>query len=102
MHGTIEHHQPLKLFQQSQGTSSLGLENLVYYLANPVLIEHAIDDAQAEELPGLTSNLCGFLHAGPVAPAYALSCFAVSSARRRWSSGVRILPVTAAVVCTTS
>ena len=33
---------------------------------------------------------------------YAASCFPDSSARRRWSSGVRILPVTVAVVCTTS
>jgi hypothetical protein len=63
MHGTVEHHQSLELLQQSQGTSSSGLEDLLYYLANPVLIEHAIDDAQAEDLPGLTSNLFGFLHA---------------------------------------
>ena len=67
------------------------------------------DQATAEQLLGFASGLFGDLHCVGLQLRFRLAttdhaaiCRLVSSASRRWSSAVRILPVTVVVVCTTS
>src|SRR5262245_6134679 len=72
-----------------------GGDNMLHHVSDPVLIEQAIHQTEAEQLLGFAFRPFVDFHG------YSATCFAVSSARRRSSSGVRILPVTAAVACTT-
>src|ERR1051326_8842909 len=89
----IQLHQSKKMRQNREISAGLGLKHLLNRLANTVFFQQPGDNATAKQLLCFAPCLFGDLHSA--------TCFAVSSASRRWSSGVKILPVTVAVVWTT-
>src|SRR5262245_21711086 len=73
-----------------------GREHALYDLPDTILVEQALHRTKAVQLLGFAFLLSADLHR------CAVICLELSSDRRRWSSTVRILPVTAAVACTTN
>src|SRR5207302_4268897 len=99
----FEFHQALKVIQNSNVAARFQFNHALHDLARAIFLQRAIDHTTAEQLLGFASGLLRNLHSRRnLNQNQADTCRAVSSAMRRWSSGVRILPVTVAVVCTTS
>src|SRR5215467_6053718 len=78
-------------------TARLGRNHPLDSLTHAVLVEQTVDKTAAEKFLRFASSLFGDLH-----KLQAATWRAVSSASLRWSSLVKTLPVTAAVVWTTS
>src|SRR5216684_7256011 len=74
----------------------LGRDDALHNMPDTSLVEQAVHRAQVVQLSGFVFRSFADLHR------YDAICFAVSSASRRWSSAVRILPVTVVVASTTS
>ena len=101
--GTVEFHQIQEVVQECPAAAPVASNNCLRHLPDTGLIQQSVYEAQAEQPLGFTLCLLDSFHAVLLSHCHCtVSCLAVSSARRFWSSGVRILPVTLAVVCTTN
>src|SRR4029453_3164990 len=91
-----EFHQPQKMSEDGRAIPITGREDTLYDLPDHILLEQTFHQTKAVQSLGFAFLLSADL------PRSAVICLEVSSARRRWSSTVRILPVTAVVACTTN
>jgi len=91
-----EFQQPEKMRKRRRGIPFSRRDEVLHDLPDTTLIEQTLHHTNAEQLFGVAFHSLGDLHR------YTTNCLEVISARRRWSSAVRILPVTVAAVCTTN
>src|SRR5262249_388469 len=93
---TVEFHQPQKMREDARASALADRDHALDGLPDTVLVEQAVHQTSAVQTCGLAFGLFGRLHR------HTAICFDVSSARLRWSSADKILPVTMAVACTTN
>src|SRR5438067_846722 len=102
----LQPNQALVVFQNVRVKSRLARDDRLDAAAHFILIEFAVGKTRVEKLAGDLSHFFVELHWEKKKLGdgifYAATWRAVSSERRRWSSGERTLPVTFEVVSITS
>src|SRR5215510_9895758 len=73
----LEPHQPPEMRKNGRTITASGSDDVLHNVPDPVLIEQAIHQTEAEQLLGFAFSLFVDFHG------YSATCFAVSSARRR-------------------
>src|SRR2546423_4246648 len=97
----VELHEPLQLIKDSNIAARLLGDERVDSLADAGFVQNTIELSGPEEAFSVAPGLFGGLHRKWMCADYAANCRFVSSASRRWSSGLRTFPVTRPVVSTT-